>query len=81
MTTSMLEREEVLDLSDLDLLDDTHSHLACGDCSPGGPGPAIGLCGKQFFSKGIPVWWDDDISDITCTKCNLLWPFCPRCGK
>ncbi len=82
MTATLLERDAALDLSDLDLLDEPGKHLACAHCSPGGPGPALGLCGKRFYAQGVPVYWDDDLDADVCPPCAELFSHaCPRCGR
>lgn len=78
MTTSLLEREEALDLSDLDLLDDPHAHFFCAPCNPTMPGPCVAICGKRAYAKGRLVL---GIPPNVCPPCaELLFKPCPKCG-
>lgn len=73
---------EVVDLSDLDLLDDEHTHARCVRCTgylvPRGT-PFVALCGRRAVTLAdVPP---GVIPADACPEClDLYWSPCSRCG-
>lgn len=74
---------EVVDLSDLDLLDDASAHARCTLCFPGDVTlvSIVALCGTvaiQRTTGGSP-----DAEPVNaCGECRVLWDQpCTRCGR
>lgn len=74
---------EIVDLSDLDLLDDELAHARCTVCWPGDTTLVVieSLCGVRTIQQSQG---DGQVRPPNaCEKCQEMWDLnapCPRCG-
>lgn len=74
---SALAVDELVDLSDLDLLDEQHVFCKCNGL---GPKVAIAACGRRGFMRGLEV--TPAILAEVCVDCREDWKKpCARCGE
>lgn len=80
----MAATDEMIDTSDLDLLDDTHRHARCVICT-GTRGDLIGvpftaICGVRAIN--LRAWSNPEcFPPDACDPCVALWDEpCARCG-
>lgn len=73
---------EIVDLSDLDLLDDANAHARCTYCYPGDMTMTVivALCGAEAIQRtGIRGWVPPPDA---CEACKAAWDEpCRRCGR
>lgn len=78
----MNDTEEIVDLSELDLLDDGRRHARCTACQPGGLlVPFMALCGVRAMHRNHPVTGGQVAPPDACGECKTLWDQpCAVCG-